>query len=240
MVTAENVGFDVESVIKDFPVLARETNPGVPLVYLDSAATSQKPAVVIEAMDDYYRRYNANIHRGIHTLAEEATAAYEDARIKVAEFIRASRPQEIIFTRNTTEAINLVAQTWGKQELKQGDTVLLTEMEHHSNLVPWQLLAAERNLNLEFVPVTSQGVLDMEAYRQLIRQGPKILAVTHMSNVLGTINPAEEIVKASSSRDDRPGQGSGRDHGGGRGSVSTSPAGRCQPTAGGFLCLFGP
>lgn len=186
---------DVDLIRADFPILHREVRPGVPLVYLDSAATSQKPRQVIDGLAQYFQNTNANIHRGIHTVAEEATAAYEDARLKIARFIKARAPQEIIFTRNATESINLVAQSWGRANLNPGDLVVLTEMEHHSNLVPWQLLAAERDLVLEFVPVTRAGRLDMEAYRTLLDRGPGLVAFTHMSNVLGTINPAREIIR---------------------------------------------
>jgi cysteine desulfurase/selenocysteine lyase len=194
-VTPSHLTLDVLKIRRDFPILDRETRPGVPLVYLDSTATSQKPEAVIQAMDDYYRRSNANIHRGIHTLAEEATAAYEAARQRVADFIHSPSPRQVVFTRNTTESINLVAQTWGRAFLKNGDVVILTEMEHHSNLVPWQILAAERGLRLEFIPVTPDGLLDLEAYRQLLGLQPRLVAFTHMSNVLGTINPAEEIIR---------------------------------------------
>ena len=178
----------------DFPILGREIRPGVPLVYLDSAATAQKPNSVLQAMEDYYRAHNANIHRGVHTLAEEATAAYEGVRKKVAGFIGAASTREIIYTRNTTEAINLVAATWGRANLKGGDLVILTEMEHHSNLVPWQMLAAEKNLRLEFISVTPEGILDLDTYRKLLGEAPKLVAFSHMSNVLGTINPAATIV----------------------------------------------
>lgn len=189
------VQVDINQIRADFPVFNRKIKDGVPLVYLDSAATSQKPAAVIQAMDDFYRKSNANIHRGIHTLAEEATFKYENARVRIAEFIGAPSPRQVIFTRNTTESINLVALTWGRTFLETGDVVILTEMEHHSNLVPWQMLAAERNLRLEFIPVTDEFVLDMEAYRELLRLEPRLVAFTHMSNVLGTINPAAEIIK---------------------------------------------
>lgn len=184
---------DVNRIRADFPVLDRFVRPGVPLVYLDSTATSQKPAVVIEAMNDYYRHFNANIHRGIHTLAEEATAAYEAARQKIASFIGAPSARQVIYTRNTTESINLVAATWGRANLKPGDIIILTEMEHHSNLVPWQMLANELSLHLEFIPVREDGLLDLDEYRQLLQQNPKLVAFTHMSNVLGTITPAKEI-----------------------------------------------
>ncbi len=181
----------------DFPVLQRKIHNNFPLVYLDSAATSQKPTSVIETMADYYRKMNANIHRGVHTLAEEATAAYESARLKVAEFIGATTSQEIIFTRNTTESINLVAKTWGQTNLNPGDVILLTEMEHHSNLVPWQMLAAEKQLQLEFVPVNDQGALDLTEYERLLSLQPRLVSFTHMSNVLGTINPAKEMIQAA-------------------------------------------
>jgi len=179
----------------DFPVLKREVRPGVPLVYLDSAATSQKPESVLTAMDTYYRLMNANIHRGVHTLAEEATAEYESARSRIASFIGARDPSELIFTRNTTESINLVAQTWGRAKLQDGDVIILTEMEHHSNLVPWQMLAAEKNLRLEFIPVNDKGELDLDVYQKLLLLEPKLVSFIQMSNVLGTINPAKEIIQ---------------------------------------------
>jgi len=177
----------------DFPILEREVRPGVPLIYLDSTATSQKPSAVIEAMDHYYKFSNANVHRGIHALAEEATALYEAGRERVRQFINARTLREIIFTRNTTESINLVAYSWGRANLKSGDLVVYTEMEHHSNLVPWQMLAAERGIEVKAVPVTDDGELDRAVLTQLLARGPKLLCVTHMSNVLGTINPITEI-----------------------------------------------
>jgi cysteine desulfurase/selenocysteine lyase len=186
---------DVDQIRADFPILEREVRPGVPLVYLDSTATSQKPVQVIQAMDDFYRRSNANIHRGIHVLAEESTYLHEKAREKVARFISAPSPRQVIFTRNATEAINLVAYTWGRANLHAGDVVILTEMEHHSNLVPWQILAAERQLRLEFIPVTREGLLDLEKYPRLLELHPRLVGFTHMSNVLGTINPAAEIIR---------------------------------------------
>ncbi len=196
--TASTLPLDVAHIRADFPILQREVHPGVPLVYLDSTATSQKPRQVIEVMDVFYRRANANIHRGIHALAEEATAAYEDARAKIARFIGAASPREIVYTRNTTESINLVAHTWARRNLQEGDVILLTEMEHHSNLIPWQILAAEKGLRLEFIPVTEEALLDLEAYHRLLEQHrPKLVSFTHMSNVLGTINPAKEIIAAA-------------------------------------------
>lgn len=185
---------DVERIRSDFPILKREVHPDVQLVYLDSTATTQKPNQVIQAMDDYYQCYNANVHRGVHTLAEEATAAYENARKRVAEFIHAPTPKEIIFTRNTTESINLVAQAWGRTFLNEDDLIILTEMEHHSNLVPWQILSAEKGIRLEFIPITTDGLLELDVFQKLLEQKPRLVAFTHMSNVLGTINPAKEIV----------------------------------------------
>ncbi len=186
--------YNVEKIRQDFPILGIEVSPNVPLVYLDSTATAQKPAMVIDAMDDYYRTSNGNIHRGVHHLAERATAMYEASRAKVAAFIGADKPKEVIFTRNATESINLVAQTWGKAFLAKDDLVILTEMEHHSNLVPWQMLAQEKGLRLEFITVTDDGDLDQVVYDQLLEQKPKIVAFAHMSNVLGTINPAKAMI----------------------------------------------
>jgi len=188
------MAYDLARVRSDFPILEHEVRPGVKLVYLDSTATSQKPAAVITAMDEFYRHTNANIHRGVHTLAEEATARYEQARAIVAQFINASAPGEVIFTRNATEAINLVAHTWARANIASGELIVLSEMEHHSNLVPWHMLAAERNVRLEFIPVTDAGLLDLDAYEALLRQSPRLVSFTHMSNVLGTITPAAEII----------------------------------------------
>jgi len=189
------MSFNVQRIRKDFPILDREVRPGVKVVYLDSTATSQKPESVIEAMNAFYRRSNANIHRGVHTLAEEATAMYEQARVKIAKFINAPSAHQIIYTRNTTESINLVAYTWARANLKSSDLIILTEMEHHSNLVPWQMLAAERGVRLEFIPVTDDGLLDLDVYRSLLSQNPKLVSFAHMSNVLGTINPAAEMIR---------------------------------------------
>jgi len=186
---------NVNEIRKDFPILQRETQPGTRLVYLDSTATSQKPLAVLNSMENYYRRSNANIHRGVHTLAEEATTLYEQAREKIAKFINSPSARQIIYTRNTTESINLVAYTWARVNLKAGDLVILTEMEHHSNLVPWQMLQVERGLELDFIPVTEDGLLDLDAYKSLLSRSPKLVSFTHMSNVLGTINPAAEIIR---------------------------------------------
>lgn len=178
----------------DFPILKRLVKAGKHLIYLDSAATSQKPLVVIDAMDAYYKEMNANIHRGVHALAEEATQAYESARMRIGDFIGVKDPREIIFTKNTTESINLVAKTWARQALGKDDLIILTPMEHHSNLVPWQILAAEKDLELDFIDLTPDGLLDLNCYERLLERKPKLVAFTHMSNVLGTINPVKEMI----------------------------------------------
>src|SRR5690606_18602268 len=186
--------YDLDVVRADFPILQQEHHEGVSLVYLDNAATSQKPLSVIEALDDYYRRYNANVHRGIHKLSEEATAAYEEARVKIRRFINAPGKRTIIFTRGTTEGMNLVAQTWGRANLKAGDVVLSTQMEHHSNIVPWQMLAAEKGITVRYVPVLPDGTLDMDAFTAILRDEPvKLVTVTMVSNVLGKINPVAQM-----------------------------------------------
>ncbi len=188
---------DFKLIVDQFPILKNPVHQGKRLVYLDSAATSQKPQRVIQAMNAYYESMNANIHRGIHELAEIATQQYEQAREKTARFIGAADPRQVIFTRNTTESINLVAYSWGRKNLKSGDLILLTEMEHHSNLVPWYMLAEEKGLRIEFIKVRDDGILDQEHYRQLLEKKPTLVAFTHMSNVLGTINPAGEMIKAA-------------------------------------------
>ena len=187
--------FDVERVRADFPILTREIGSGKQLVYLDSTATAQKPNAVIEAMNEFYRRSNANIHRGVHTLAEESTELYEKGREQVAKFINAASAREVVFTRNTTESINLVAYSWARANLSAGDLIVLTEMEHHSNLVPWQMLAAERDVELAFVPLTGDYLFDMDAFAELLKREPKLVSFTQMSNVLGTITPATEIIR---------------------------------------------
>ena len=183
----------IEDIRSDFPILSRQVH-GKPLVYLDSTASSQKPLSVIETMNVYYRTYHANVHRGVYEISEEATAAMEKARVKVARFINARRSKQVIFTRNTTESINLVAYSWGGANISRGDLIVLTEMEHHSNLVPWQLLAQRTGARLEFVPVTDDGLLRLDIYEQLLQQQPKLVAFTHMSNVLGTINPVQQML----------------------------------------------
>jgi cysteine desulfurase / selenocysteine lyase len=189
------MAYDVNKIRKDFPILQREIRTGIPLTYLDSTATAQKPKVVIDAMNDFYNHSNANIHRGVHALAEEATAIYEKSRETIAGFINARSSRQVIYTRNTTESINLVANAWGRAYLKSGDLVVLTEMEHHSNLVPWHMLSEEKGIRLEFIPVTGDGLLDLDEYQALLKQNPRLVAFTHMSNVLGTINPAADMIK---------------------------------------------
>ena len=183
---------DVQKIRRDFPILDREVH-GKRLVYLDNAATTQKPRRVIEALVDYYERYNANIHRGIHTLSEEATEAYEGVRAKTARFIGAERSESVVFTRNATEGINLVARSWGSKHLRAGDEVVLTEAEHHSNLVPWQIMAAETGARLRFIPIRDDGALDLDAAAEIIGERTKMVALTHMSNVLGTVFPVRRI-----------------------------------------------
>ena len=190
-----NNTLDVGAIRKDFPILGRETKEGIPLVYLDSAASSQKPSQVIHAMSRFYETEYANVHRGIHTLAEEATAAFESAREKVARFVGAESPRQLIFTRNATEAINLVAHSWGRANLQDGDRVLLTQMEHHSNIVPWQMLAAELGFTIDYAPMTEDHRIDLERYGQMLEQGPKLVGFTQMSNVLGTINPVAQMTE---------------------------------------------
>ena len=187
---------DGAAIRTDFPILTQPPSEGrQPLVFLDSAASSQKPAAVIDALADYYRTYNANIHRGVYELSERATAKYEEARHLVAAFINAASPRECVFVRNTTEGINLVAQTWGRRNIKEGDLIVLTVMEHHSNLVPWQLLAEETGADLAHVRLTPDGRLDMEHLDELLAREPKLVAFCHVSNSIGTINDAAEITR---------------------------------------------
>ncbi|HLZ62338.1 MAG TPA: cysteine desulfurase [Ktedonosporobacter sp.] len=183
----------VEDIRLDFPILSRQVH-GKPLVYLDSGASSQKPMSVIEAMNVYYQTYNANVHRGVYQISEEATTAMEKARVKVARFLNARQSKQVIFTRNTSESINLVAYSWGGANIGANDLIVLTETEHHSNLVPWQLLSQRTGARLEFIPVDDDGLLRQDIYEQLLRQQPKMVAFTHMSNVLGTINPARQMI----------------------------------------------
>lgn len=185
--------FDVEQVRNDFPILHQTVN-GKPLVYFDNGATSQKPRQVIHAMVDYYERYNANIHRGVHHLSQKATSAYEQARETLRSFLGAASADQIIFTKGTTEGINLVAQTWGRNYLKEGDEIVITAMEHHANIVPWQMVAEETGAVLRVIPMSTDGVLDLEAAKALIGARTRMVSVVHVSNALGTINPVQEII----------------------------------------------
>jgi cysteine desulfurase/selenocysteine lyase len=193
-VPTAKTALDVHAIRSDFPILERQVH-GKRLVFLDSAASSQRPRQVIEAMDDYYRRSHANVHRGVHALSEEATDLYEAARKKVARFIGAKSTREVIWTRNATEAINLVAYSWGRTSVREGDEIIATEMEHHANLVPWQLLAKEKGAKLRFIPITDEGTLKLDQLDELLTPRTRLVAVTHMSNVLGTINPIKEIAE---------------------------------------------
>jgi cysteine desulfurase / selenocysteine lyase len=185
---------DIKKIREQFPVLHQQVN-GKPLIYFDNAATNQKPARVIKALTDYYEGYNANIHRGIHTLAEKATKAYEETRHSMQQFINAKHVEEIIFTRGVTESINLVASSYGRAFLKEGDEVIVSGLEHHSNIVPWQMICEEKKAILKVIPVTPIGEMDIDAYRKLLSQRTKVVAVNHASNSLGTINPVKEIIK---------------------------------------------
>lgn len=187
---------EVQRIRDQFPILSRMLK-NKPLVYLDNAATSQKPQCVIDALSEYYTSYNANIHRGIHALAEEATAAYELSRKTVAHFLNAGSPEEIIFTRGTTEGINLVAYTWARKFIKEGDEIIISEMEHHSNIVPWQLVCEEKNAVLKVIPITDDGELKLEAFYNLLTEKTKLVSIVHVSNALGTINPVKTIIEAA-------------------------------------------
>lgn len=186
---------DLTAVRNQFPILSRLVKNNVPLVYLDNAATSQKPQVVINALNHYYQYYNANIHRGIHTLAEEATAAYEATRDTVKQFINAAHREEIIFTSGVTEGVNLVASTWGRKNIRGGDEIIISSLEHHSNIVPWQMLCEEKGAILKIIPINDAGEIMMEEFDKLLSAHTKIVSVVHVSNALGTINPVNEIIK---------------------------------------------
>lgn len=195
--------YDVEAVRAAFPALQQDLYDDQPLVYLDNAATTQKPQAVIDRLTGYYTRENANVHRGVHFLSQQASDAYEAVRERIADFIGApeagGRPahEQIVYTRGTTEAINLVAATWGRAELQEGDEVLLSQMEHHSNIVPWQRICEETGAQIKIIPVTDRGELVFEAFEKRLSERTKLVAVTHVSNALGTINPVEEIVRAA-------------------------------------------
>ncbi|MFC1687034.1 cysteine desulfurase [Patescibacteria group bacterium] len=185
---------NLEKIRNDFPILSRKIY-GKPLVYLDSAATSQKPLSVIQAIEKYYSEYNSNIHRGIYVLSEEATAAYEGAREKIKSFINADSIEEIIFTRNATESLNVVAYSWGRKNISKGDTIVITEMEHHSNMIPWQILAKEKEAELLYVPIDLEtGRLDLDTYKKYLEKKPRLVGIVHMSNALGTVNPVKEMI----------------------------------------------
>jgi cysteine desulfurase/selenocysteine lyase len=187
------VAFDVQRLREDFPIL-RQTVHGRPLVYLDNAATTQKPQAVLDAVAAYYREDNSNVHRGVHVLSQRATEAFEEARVAVQRFINAASAHEIVFTRNATEGINLVAQTFGRSRLSPGDEVVLSIMEHHSNIVPWQMICAERGASLRVIPMTDAGELQMEEYERLLGPRTRLVSIVHLSNALGTINPVEDII----------------------------------------------
>lgn len=191
--------YDVQAIRADFPILSREVN-GKPLVYLDNAATTQKPQSVIDAITTYYTDYNSNIHRSSHLLAELATRGYEGARVKIKNFLNAADAHEIIFTRNATESINLIAQTWGRQNIHEGDEILVSEMEHHCNIVPWQMLCAERGARLRVIPITDDGELRMDEYAALLNNRTKFVGICHMSNALGTVNPVGEVIRLAHAR----------------------------------------
>lgn len=183
----------LEDIREAFPTLKQEVN-GRPLVYFDNAATSQKPYAVIKAIEDYYNRYNANIHRGVHHLSQLATDTYEQARILVQQHLNAKSSKEIIFTTGTTQAINLVAQTWGRANVQEGDIILVSAIEHHSNIVPWQMIATEKKAQIQVIPCNERGELIQEEYEKLLRNKPKLVAFNHVSNALGTVNPAKEMI----------------------------------------------
>jgi cysteine desulfurase/selenocysteine lyase len=191
--TAPALPRSLEEIRAEFPILSREIN-GKPLAYLDNGATAEKPLAVIDALDRFWREHNANVHRGVHTLSEEATSMYEDARLALASHLGADR-REVIFVRNATEALNLVAYAWGRTNLGAGDRILVTEMEHHSNVVPWYQVAQEKQAHLDWAPVTEEGRLDLDGFGSLLERGPKLVCVAHVSNVLGTINPVPEIAR---------------------------------------------
>lgn len=193
---------NVEQVRADFPILKREVHPGKKLVFLDSAASSQKPTQVIDAMSHYYQNSHANVHRGIYVLSEAATDAFETARNKVQRFINAAEREEVIFTGNTTGSMNMLAQTWGRQHLGPGDVLVLTVMEHHANIVPWQMLAAEKGFTIKYIPVTDDFRLDTDTYKQFLAEGNvKLVSLGHVSNVLGTINPITAIIEQAHKHD---------------------------------------
>ena len=188
---------DSARIRRDFPILSRTVHDGVPLAYLDNAATTQKPTSVLSALRDYYEAYNSNVHRALHALGEKATLEYEQTRVAVADWLRVPSPRSVVLTRGTTESINLVAHGWGRKHVRAGDVILLTEMEHHSNVVPWQLLVQQTGATLDYVPIREDGALDLDAFERKLTPDVKLLAVTHMSNVLGTINPIRQMAESA-------------------------------------------
>ena len=198
-VLAESMPYDVWQIRQDFPIL-RQTIHGKPLVYLDSANTTQKPQSVIDALAEYYTEYNANIHRATHLLGEKATRAYEGARVKVKTFLNAADAHEIIYVRNATEGVNLVAQTWGRQNIGAGDEIVISTMEHHCNIVPWQMLCAEKGAKLRVIPINDAGELLLDEYEGLLNERTKFVAIVHMSNALGTVNPVKQIIDTAHAR----------------------------------------
>ena len=193
------VGFNVRRIREDFPIL-RQTVHGKPLVYLDNAATTQKPRAVLDALMAYYSEDNANVHRGVHLLSERATQAIEDARATVQRFINAASTREIVFTRNATEGINLVAQTFGRTRLGPGDEVVISAMEHHSNIVPWQMVCREKGASLRVIPITDEGELQLEEYERLLGSHTRLVSIVHLSNALGTINPVQQMIATAHQR----------------------------------------
>lgn len=193
MSTVVNHTFDVNKLREDFPILSREVN-GKPLIYFDNGATAQKPQAVIDAVSRYYSNENSNIHRGVHTLSQEATSSYEEARRKIQRYIGAQHSEEVLFTKGTTDGINLLSNAFGKHFLKAGDEVIISAMEHHSNIVPWQMICEEKNAKLRIIPINDQGELIMEEFEQMLNSKPKLLSIVHISNTLGTINPVKEMI----------------------------------------------
>ncbi|WP_456267826.1 cysteine desulfurase [Kushneria sp. AK178] len=203
MSMTDELTLDVQALRAEFPVLGRQVHGDKALVYFDNAATTQTPKAVLDTWVDYFERYNANIHRGLHRLADEATQAYEHSRDTVREFVNAEDVREIVFTRGTTEAINLVAQSWGRSQLVEGDEILISRLEHHSNIVPWQMLAQEKGLTIRIIPVDERGELDMAAYRALFTARTRLVCVSHVSNALGTINPIADMARIAHEHDAR-------------------------------------
>ena len=189
---------DLERIRKDFPILKTKVN-GNDLVYLDNAATSQKPKLVIDSLVDYYENYNSNVHRGVHTLSVKATNEYEKSRSKVREFINADKDEEIIYTRNASESLNIIAYTWGSRNVNKDDDIFITPFEHHSNIVPWQELCKNKKANLKYIPLTESGDVDLDKFKSMIGTKTKLISITHMSNVLGTLLPVKEIINIANS-----------------------------------------